>query len=153
MLRSCGAGVVCGRHCTSGALESHVRASHAADAQTANCALRVQIRTQLEQAGLCPASMQEFATKCSQLKAEMTRAPDQMKKALGNAGRLALSFYGRLLTVLGMLYAKCEQGAAADESSDFRLVVARWIEQRPRGGGNGGGRKRNRCELRPRPES
>ena len=54
--------------------------------------------------------------------------------------------WDRLLTVLGMMYATCEQTAGADESSDYRLVVSRWIEKKPFGA-----QKRGRCALCDRP--
>lgn len=48
--------------------------------------------------------------------------------------------WDRLLTVLHLMYATCEQSLGADDASNYRLVVARWVDRKAFGA-----QKRSRC--------
>jgi hypothetical protein len=96
----------------------------------------LQIRQQLEVAGLDPASVQLFSECLADLRdrlrqdEEKERASKQ-EKAAARIGKLVIGFWERLLVILTMVYRMQGQGMVPDDSSDFRLVVAKWVE-RPR---------------------
>ena len=48
--------------------------------------------------------------------------------------------WDRLLTVLTLMYSTCEQSLGADDASNYRLIVARWVERKAFGA-----QKRGRC--------
>jgi hypothetical protein len=101
----------------------------------AQCGARMQIRRQLDKAGLDPASVAHLQDTLAELKAAMAKAEEGQGRGSGSqdnkikAGRLALGLWDRLLVVLAMMYETCGQAAGVDESSNYRLVVSRWIER------------------------
>jgi hypothetical protein len=96
----------------------------------------LQIRQQLELAGLDPTGVQMYGGYVSDLKEQLKAAEEKENrtkedKAAAKAGKLVIGFWERLLVILPMVYRTQTQGTAPDDSSDFRLVVSKWLE-RPR---------------------
>jgi hypothetical protein len=112
----------------------------------------MQIRMQLDQAGLDPAAVDAFSAVVNDLKALMSapEAPDpndpqapataKSGKAgkISKAGKLAISVWDRLLTTMRLMYQFCVQHPGPDSASDFRLVVRKWIEKVPARGNRRG---------------